>query len=121
MYALKHVNEQPCLPFHLKKINHQTKNGCKKRNDKNSEEFYPLFKIDDFLNCLTVTRFVEKTLLINSVIFLRFFRHAEFPFLCANYDFSNTILKDKTLERKIFMKGDLKIGVLEYMLEIVKK
>ncbi len=44
--------------------------------------------------------------------------HAEFPFLCANYDFSNTILKDKTLERKIFMKGDLKIGVFGIGVEL---
>lgn len=44
--------------------------------------------------------------------------YAEFPFLCANYDFSNTILKDKTLERKIFMKGDLKIGVFGIGVEL---
>jgi 5'-nucleotidase len=44
--------------------------------------------------------------------------HADFPFLCSNYDFSNTILKDKTLDRKIFMKGDLKIGVFGIGVEL---
>lgn len=37
--------------------------------------------------------------------------HAGFPFLCANYDFSGTILKDKTIPFKIFKKGPYKIGV----------
>lgn len=37
--------------------------------------------------------------------------HAEFPFINANYDFSQTILKDKFQPYKIFQKGKVKIGV----------
>lgn len=43
---------------------------------------------------------------------------ADFPFLCANYDFTNTLLKDKTNERTIFYKGDLKIGVFGIGVEL---
>jgi 5'-nucleotidase len=37
--------------------------------------------------------------------------NAGFSFINSNYDFSNTILKDKILPYKIFEKDDLKIGV----------
>jgi len=37
--------------------------------------------------------------------------HAQFPFLVANYDFSETILEQKIIPYKIFKKGTLKIGV----------
>jgi 5'-nucleotidase len=37
--------------------------------------------------------------------------HAKFPFICSNYDFENTILKDKTFKYKILKKGNLKIGI----------
>jgi 5'-nucleotidase len=37
--------------------------------------------------------------------------HANFPFLIANYDFSDTILKNTFKAYKVFRKGDLKIGV----------
>ncbi len=37
--------------------------------------------------------------------------HASFPFIISNYNFSNTILKDRFLPYKIFRKGALKIGV----------
>lgn len=50
--------------------------------------------------------------------FLKALPHASFPFLCANYDFSNTILKDLTQERKIFYKEDLKIGVFGIGVEL---
>jgi 5'-nucleotidase len=43
--------------------------------------------------------------------FLQAKKFANFPFLCANYDFSNTILKDQTQAYKIFRKAGLKIGV----------
>jgi 5'-nucleotidase len=36
---------------------------------------------------------------------------AKFPFLCANYDFSNTILKGQTQNCTTFKKGRIKIGV----------
>ena len=37
--------------------------------------------------------------------------HANFPFLIANYDFNNTILKDEFKPYKVFNKGGIKIGV----------
>ena len=37
--------------------------------------------------------------------------HANFPFLIANYDFTNTILKDEFSYYKVFIKGGIKIGV----------
>lgn len=36
---------------------------------------------------------------------------ADFPFLCSNYDFRNTILDGQTKGYQIFRKGGLKIGV----------
>jgi 5'-nucleotidase len=50
--------------------------------------------------------------------FLKQMPHAKFPFLCANYDFSNTILKDRTIPYKVFNKGDLKIGVFGLGIEL---
>ena len=44
--------------------------------------------------------------------------HANFPFLIANYDFSDTILKDTFKPFKIFKKGDLKIGVFGIGIEL---
>ena len=44
--------------------------------------------------------------------------HANFPFLIANYDFSDTILKDTFNPFKIFRKGGLKIGVLGIGIEL---
>jgi len=44
--------------------------------------------------------------------------HANFPFLIANYDFSNTILKNTFKPFKIFRKGDLKIGVFGIGIEL---
>jgi 5'-nucleotidase len=43
--------------------------------------------------------------------FLKAKQFAKFPFLCANYDFSRTVLKDQTQAYKIFHKAGLKIGV----------
>ncbi|MDQ7950128.1 MAG: metallophosphatase [Pedobacter sp.] len=37
--------------------------------------------------------------------------HANFPILCANYDFTNTALANSTKTYQIFKKGGLKIGV----------
>ncbi len=44
--------------------------------------------------------------------------YANFPFLIANYDFSNTILKDSFKPYKIFNKGGLKIGVFGIGIEL---
>jgi len=39
-------------------------------------------------------------------------KHAKFPFICTNYDFNDTILKEKTLPWKIIEKGEFRIGLL---------
>lgn len=44
--------------------------------------------------------------------------HANFSFVCANYDFSNTSLNGKVLPYKIFEKDGLRIGVLGLGIEL---
>lgn len=44
--------------------------------------------------------------------------HANFPFLIANYDFSETILKDTFKPYKIFNKGGVRIGVFGIGIEL---
>ena len=44
--------------------------------------------------------------------------HMNFPFLNANYTFSNTLLENKVSEYKIFNKGGLKIGVFGIGIEL---
>lgn len=44
--------------------------------------------------------------------------HANFPVLCSNYDFSNTILNKSTLPFKMFKKDGLKIGVFGVGVEL---
>lgn len=50
--------------------------------------------------------------------FVKQMPHANFPFLCANYDFNNTALHNKTVPYKIFKKGNLKIGVIGVGIEL---
>jgi 5'-nucleotidase len=45
--------------------------------------------------------------------------HASFPFLCANYDFSDTPMAGKTLPYKIFLYEGIKIGVFGLGIELV--
>lgn len=44
--------------------------------------------------------------------------NANFPFLIANYDFDNTILKNKTKPYKIFIQNGIKIGVFGLGIEL---
>ena len=44
--------------------------------------------------------------------------HANFPIICSNYDFSNTLLKGATRPYKIFNKQGLKIGVFGIGIEL---
>lgn len=44
--------------------------------------------------------------------------HANFPFVCANYDFSKTSLHGKTIPYKIFNKQGIKIGVFGLGIEL---
>lgn len=38
-------------------------------------------------------------------------QYADFPFLCSNYDFSNTALDGMTQRKQIIQKGDIKVGL----------
>jgi 5'-nucleotidase len=44
--------------------------------------------------------------------------HADFPFLCANYNFDNTILKGHTKPYQVFQKGRFKVGVFGVGVEL---
>lgn len=44
--------------------------------------------------------------------------HADFPFLCANYNFDNTILKGETKPFQVFQKGPFKVGVFGVGVEL---
>ena len=50
--------------------------------------------------------------------FLKVYPNAKFPFLCANYDFSDTVLAGKTEGFRIFNKGNIKIGVFGIGIEL---
>lgn len=50
--------------------------------------------------------------------FLKAKVHANFPFLCSNYDFKNTVLDLQTEKYKIFNKGGLKIGIFGLGVEL---
>ncbi|HEY1023973.1 MAG TPA: metallophosphatase [Sphingobacteriaceae bacterium] len=50
--------------------------------------------------------------------FVRQLPHANFPFLTANYDFSDTLLHNKTRPYKIFKKDGLKVGVFGLGVEL---
>ncbi len=45
-------------------------------------------------------------------------KHASFPILLCNYDFTNTALENKTVPYKIFQKGNLKVGVFGVGIEL---
>lgn len=45
-------------------------------------------------------------------------KHATFPLLCANYDFTGTAMQGKTLPYKIFKKGKIKVGVFGLGIEL---
>ncbi len=45
-------------------------------------------------------------------------QHGKFPVLLCNYDFASTPMEGKTVPYKIFMKGNLKIGILGVGIEL---
>ena len=45
-------------------------------------------------------------------------KHASFPILLCNYDFTNTPLENKTVPYKIFQKGKIKVGVFGVGIEL---
>ncbi len=50
--------------------------------------------------------------------FLNAKKYADFPFLCANYDFTNTELAGKTKSSQVFTKNGIKIGVFGVGVEL---
>lgn len=44
--------------------------------------------------------------------------YARFPFICSNYDFSETLLAGKTLNNMVIEKGDIKIGIFGLGVEL---
>lgn len=50
--------------------------------------------------------------------FLTAKQFAKFPFLCSNYDFSDTILHDQTEPYHVFEKGDIRVGVFGLGVEL---
>jgi 5'-nucleotidase len=42
---------------------------------------------------------------------LKVLPHANFPFICSNYDFSRTILKDKTIPSLVMTRNGIRIGL----------
>ena len=49
---------------------------------------------------------------------LRMLPHAGFPFLSANYDFSDTILRDQFAPYKVFQKDGIRVGVFGLGIEL---
>lgn len=50
--------------------------------------------------------------------FLHALPHANFPFICSNYDFSETDLKDKTSRSLILKKNGLNVGIIGLGVEL---
>lgn len=50
--------------------------------------------------------------------FARNLPFAQFPFICSNYDFSKTILNNKTSKYKVFEKNGIKTGVFGLGIEL---
>ena len=44
--------------------------------------------------------------------------HANFPFISSNYDFDNTVLKNKVIQHKVFNKSGIKVGVFGIGVEL---
>lgn len=45
-------------------------------------------------------------------------QHADFPFLCVNYNFDNTLMKGHTQPFKVFQKGPFRVGVFGVGVEL---
>lgn len=44
--------------------------------------------------------------------------YADFPFICSNYDFTNTILEGQTTDKFIIQKGQIKVGIFGLGVEL---
>lgn len=45
-------------------------------------------------------------------------QYADFPFICSNYDFTDTLLDGKTLDKLILNKGGIKVGIFGVGVEL---
>lgn len=45
-------------------------------------------------------------------------QYADFPFICSNYDFTDTLLDGKTLDKLILDKGGIKVGIFGVGVEL---
>jgi 5'-nucleotidase len=45
-------------------------------------------------------------------------QHASFPFIISNYDFNDTVMRNKTIPHKIFSLDDIRIGVFGLGIEL---
>ena len=50
--------------------------------------------------------------------FRKAFEFADFPFICSNYDFSNTCLDGLTIDKMIIQKGTIKVGLFGLGVEL---
>lgn len=50
--------------------------------------------------------------------FIKAKEYAEFPFVCANYDFSDTLLDNRTQENHVITKGGIKVGIFGVGVEL---
>ncbi len=50
--------------------------------------------------------------------FTKMLPHAQFPFICSNYEFKDTLLKGKTIPHKIIKKAGVKIGIFGLGVEL---
>lgn len=50
--------------------------------------------------------------------FLKAKQYAKFPFVCANYDFSKTVLNEQTVPHVILKKGKIKVGIFGVGVEL---
>lgn len=50
--------------------------------------------------------------------FLKVFHHASFPFICSNYDFSETPLAGKTEKFRVMTMGKIKVGLIGLGIEL---
>lgn len=85
--------------------------------------YYNLYGGRPELECMTSMRYDAATMGNHDFDsglegFNKVLPYAKFPFLCSNYDFSNTIIKNKTQSWKIFECDEIKVGVFGIGIEL---
>lgn len=85
--------------------------------------YYNLYGGRPELECMTAMRYDAATMGNHDFDsglegFNKVLPFAKFPFLCANYDFSNTLLHNKTIPWKIFECEEIRVGVFGIGIEL---